>query len=176
MLEVRRQQLAKLLVEHPELSVAEAMRSLGYSESYARSGSQLTQSDSFKQELQKYFPDQLVAQRHVELLNSTRIDHMVFPLAMSDEEITELLQSVNCTPKKFMHGETANHVWFWSPDNKARKDGLDMVYKLKGSYAPEKKQNLNVNVELSELLKELQQDENTIIRPTPENGRANREN
>ncbi len=32
----------------------------------------------------------------------------------------------------------ARHVYFWSADNKARDGALDMAYKLKGKYAPEK--------------------------------------
>jgi hypothetical protein len=60
-------------------------------------------------------------------------------LKLTDEQIIELLESVNCTVRKIAHGDTARHVWFWSPDNKAKKDALDMAYKLRGNYAPEKK-------------------------------------
>jgi hypothetical protein len=30
------------------------------------------------------------------------------------------------------------HVWYYAPDNKARKDAIDMAYKLRGEFAPEK--------------------------------------
>ena len=65
---------------------------------------------------------------------------MVFPLKMTDKMITDLLATVNCTPQKFQHGDTANHVWYWAADNKARKDALDMAYKIKGRYSAEKHQ------------------------------------
>jgi len=68
---------------------------------------------------------------------------MVFPLAVTDKEITELLKGVNCVPKKFMHGDTANHVWFWSIDNKAKKEALDMAYKIKGHYKDTTNKNGN---------------------------------
>ena len=58
---------------------------------------------------------------------------------LSDDEIKKLLADVNCVVRRIVHGETARHVYFWAPDNKARKEALDMAYKLKGSYAPEKK-------------------------------------
>ena len=98
---------------------------------------------------------------HSGLLASTRLDHMTFPTGpkkdedkkdeshLSDKDIKDLLESVNCKVRKIVHGENARHVYFWSPDNRARKDGLDMAYKLKGDYAPEKRVNLNAKVDLS---------------------------
>lgn len=104
------------------------------------------------QAIQDALPDELLAARHLELLNASDIDHMVFPLNITDEDITDLLKENNCTPKRFMHSETQTHVWFFSADNKARKDAIDMAYKIKGSYAPDKRVvanlNLNVNAEL----------------------------
>jgi hypothetical protein len=85
------------------------------------------------------------------LLNATRLDHMLFPTGpkedtddpdeLSDNGIRELLASVNCTVRRIIHGEQARHVYFWSADNKARKEALDMAYNLRGSYAPKKTQS-----------------------------------
>lgn len=58
---------------------------------------------------------------------------------LTDKEIVTMLADVNCTVRRIVHGETARHVYFWSPDSKAREKGLDMAYKLRGSYAAEKK-------------------------------------
>jgi hypothetical protein len=95
--------------------------------------------------MEEYLPDEDLASVHKRLLNSTGIGHMVFPTAVSDKEIKSLLATVNCIVKKIQHGDQANHVWFWAPDNKARKDGLDMAYKLKGHYAPERKEHSGIN-------------------------------
>lgn len=57
---------------------------------------------------------------------------------LSDTEIIDMLAEVNCKVKRIVHGETARHVYFWVQDAKARKDALDMAYKLKGRYATEK--------------------------------------
>lgn len=155
--------------------ISTAMIKAGYSENTAKTPQKLTESKGWRELVEERLPDTLLSQQHKELLLSTTLDHMVFPLGpkknkekeeyiekkrqlaikanreyieediLSDEDIAELLRSVNCTARRFVHGETARHVYFWSPDNKARKDGLDMAYKLKGSYAPEKSINVNLN-------------------------------
>ena len=119
-------------------------------------------------------PDNLLIDTHLGLLNATGLDHMVFPLGcefnrdkekyillkkedakkkkieyvetdiLSDEDIIELLAGVNCTVRKVVHGDTARHVYFWASDNKARQAGLDMAYKIKGTYA-----NVKVEFEFS---------------------------
>ena len=53
---------------------------------------------------------------------------------LTDEEIKEMLESVNCKVRRIVHGTQARHVYFWSPDNKSRKDALDLGYKLKNRY------------------------------------------
>ena len=123
-------------------NISKAMKVAGYSITKPNvSTEKLTKSKGWEELMEKHLPDSLLAKKHRELLNSTDIGHMVFPIAITDKEITKLLATVNCVPQKIMHGDTANHVWFWARDNKALKDGLDMAYKLKGSYKPEKKEH-----------------------------------
>lgn len=74
---------------------------------------------------------------------------------LSDDDIKDLLKSVNCTVRKIVHGQTGRHVYFWSMDARARKDALDMAYKLRGAYAPEKTLNVNVDIEVSDDIKKL---------------------
>lgn len=94
-------------------------------------------------------PDELLVEKHLSLLHATHLDHSIFPPfnngdkkkkrgdELTDEMIIELLASVNCTVKKIVHGDQARHVYFWGTDNRAIKDGLDMAYKIKNTYAPE---------------------------------------
>lgn len=143
-------------------NVTAAMREAGYAEATVNTPGKLTKSKTWKELMGEFLPDQDLAQVHRGLLNSHRIDHMVFPLGPADEEeadilaeegiegsaqerttltdaeITELLATVNCTVRKIVHGRTARHVYFWSPDAKAKTSALDMAYKLKGKYAAEK--------------------------------------
>lgn len=170
-----RQKKAIELVVENRGNVSKAMRDAGYAEKTAKNPKNLTESDAWKELMDKHLSDKELADKHRELLNSTRLDHMVFPplrmkkvedeeqveegdrlepqghggalkrngskvetSGMTDETIIELLADVGCTVRRIEHGETARHVYFWSADSKARKDALDMAYKLKGKYATEK--------------------------------------
>lgn len=142
-------------------SVSSAMVAAGYSENTAKVPGKLTKSKSWQQMMEEYLPDKMLAQAHQSLISATKLDHMVFPLEgskqtkqldkerskLSDEDIIEMLAEVGCTVRKIVHGEQARHVYFWAADHKPRKDGIDMAYKLKGSYAPEK--SLVVTVDIS---------------------------
>ncbi len=136
-------------------SDAQVMRDAGYSESYANNPKQFKSSKSFTQMLDEILPDEDTLNKHAELLNSRRLDHMTFPTKVEDEVIAELLASVNCVLRKIVHGEQAKHAYFWAMDNRARKDALDMLYKLKGKYAPEKFEDVSKfsNLSTEELLK-----------------------
>lgn len=120
-----------------------AMLEAGYSQSYADNPQMIKSSKSFTQILDEVMPDTLVLAQHNSMLNARRLDHMTFPVNMEDDDIAELLSEVNCVLRKVVHGVQAKHVYFWSKDNRAIKDALDMVYKLKGKYAPEKFQDVS---------------------------------
>lgn len=124
------------------------------------------------------FDDDEVAEIHRSNLTARRLDHMTFPTGpkttadkenylalerakaeankkeyvekevLSDEEIKDLLASANCVMRKVVHGEMARHVYFWAPDGMTRDKALDKVYKLKGSYAPEKAVNVNIDLDV----------------------------
>ncbi len=83
-------------------SVSEAMRSVGYSPSTASKPSNLTKSKGWKWLANKYIPDELLAQKHRELLDKQ--------------------------------------------DSASVAKALDMAYKIKGYYAPEKHQNQNASI------------------------------
>lgn len=148
-------------------NMTKAMKEVGYAPATYNNPSNLRKTKIFKEfadQLNADLPDHLLTERHRGLLNSFRLDHMVFPLGpkeeeevdedideeegklpeeykertdMTDIEITELLAGVNCVVRKIVHGVTARHVYFWSPDNKARKDAIDLGYKVKGKYPKE---------------------------------------
>ncbi|KKK95757.1 hypothetical protein LCGC14_2669610, partial [marine sediment metagenome] len=125
-------------------NITKTMREVGYSENTINTPKNLTNSKGFKELMEKNLPNELLTKKHKALLNSKRIEHLVFPVKTEDKAIVKLLNSVNCTVRKIQHGETAKHVWFWSQNDRALKDGLDMAYKLKGKYAPTKSIQLKV--------------------------------
>lgn len=136
-------------------TISGAMVKVGYAKTTASTTGKLTNTKGWNELLEKELPDGLLAAKHRELLDGSYVDHMVFPLNITDEEITDLLREANCVVKRFMHSDTQTHVWYFASDNKARKDALDMAYKLKGKYAPEKSINFNIEVESSPEVKEL---------------------
>lgn len=120
-------------------NMADAMRKAGYSEEYANNPQKMKRTKTFQELLDQYLPEKKVVQAHRDLLQAAKIDHATFPLSMSDAEIKEVIESIKgCQIKKFKHGETATHVWYWVADNKARQSAIEMVYKLRGNFAPEK--------------------------------------
>ena len=84
-------------------SVSQAMREAGYPEGTAKNPQQLTRSKAWKDLMEEYLPDDVLATKHRVLL-----DH---------------------------------------DEGNVQTKALDMAYKLKGSYAPDK--SLNVNVDLT---------------------------
>ena len=174
-LSVKAKKAFDIMVENGGV-VSTAMIEAGYSPATAKTPQKLTESKGWQELMAEYLPDVDVAKRHQELMNSTTIDHMVFPLGpkgeddinfnggrtesnkiedggvpverttLTDQEIKDMLAEVNCKVRRIVHGETARHVYFWTADSKARKDAIDMAYKLKGSYAPVKSLVANIHV------------------------------
>lgn len=76
-------------------------------------------------------PDELLTQRHLELLNKREVEI-----------------KYNSVTKQFDKVELG-------PETKAVSKALDMAYKIKSTYAPEKSLTMNINVEeLRDLIKE----------------------
>lgn len=131
-------------------SMRKAITAAGYSQEMADNPTRITDSKTWGEVLEQALPDSRLTETHDALLKASRLDHMVFGLGpkknsdkkegedvLSDEDIGSMLEEVNCTLRRIVHGETARHVYFWSNDNRSRKDALDMAYKLKGRYGDE---------------------------------------
>jgi len=130
------------IVASPATSVSRALREIGANEHLIKNPQDLTQSREFQEVLDEKITNDLVVQTHLGLLKAARIDHMTFiseSEGISDADITAMFAELNCTVRKIIHRDTgARDVYFWSPDNRARKDALDMVYKLRGAYTEDK--------------------------------------
>lgn len=112
---IRQKKVAKEVIENGG-SVSAAMRKAGYSDAYASNPHKLTNTKSWQELMDEYLPDELLSQKHRELLNKT------------DED-----------------GQVETH---------AVKSGLDMGYKLKGKYAPDKVEHEIKSVEIVKYGKE----------------------
>lgn len=138
---IKAQKVWTAIQENPGKPIGEAMREAGYATATSLKPSDLTDSKAWNDLLDEYLPRTALLGTHQGLLRASHLDHMTFPLetpALLDSHIVEMLAELNCKVRRVVHGETARHVYFWSPDNKARNDALEKGYKLRGDYAPEK--------------------------------------
>lgn len=148
-------------------SVGSAMIEAGYSPRTAKTPQKLTESDAWKESIGgEYLSMDSLSRAHQELLDSKRFEYFVFPKTMSDEEITEKVNDIGVEVVNISEGEKGKYAFYKIIDPNARKSALDMAYKLKGSYAPEKNVNLNVEIADDSSVKELTQRLNHVYRGT----------
>jgi hypothetical protein len=120
------------------MSMGKAMLEAGFSPGYAKNPQDLKKTKTWKQLMKEFLPDSEVAATHARLMRAHKVESMIFPRDMEDEEIIELLGEVRCVVRKIKEIMGMKHVWYWAADNKSQKDAVDMAYKLKGKYAAEK--------------------------------------
>lgn len=104
-------------------NMGQAMIDAGYSGNTAKTPQKLTESGGWKELMEIHLPNSLLVEKHRELLTVPKITTTRIKGAIIDTEE--------------------------SLDVQALKAGLDMAYKLKGAYAPEKTISLNVNAEIT---------------------------
>jgi len=110
-------------------NISKGMRDAGYSIETAKNPSKLTNSRAWLEIMDEYLPDETLAEIHNKLLTK---EEVIVRNNMSTGEM-EVIPT----------GQI---------DVQAVKAGLDMAYKLKGSYAPEKSvvANIHLNAEKQE--------------------------
>lgn len=128
----QRTQLAIRIMGENGGVVSAAMREAGFSEEYSRQPQKFVATKTFQQLADIMLPDIKVLARHTELLEAHKLETTMFPLLLSEEEIGNLLKQVNCTLHAVYQTTAGQSVYFWAPDYRARKDAIDLAYKLKG--------------------------------------------
>lgn len=152
--------------------VSTAMVEAGYSPNTAKTPQKLTESRAWQELMQDYLNDDALAVKHEQLLNAVELNKFDFSLQVPDDEIKALFEKVGFNFVKIEEIHTADPkfmrkaAYYTVPNAKAVKDALDMAYKLKGSYAAEKKVNLNIEVEALPEIKALTEQINAIHRGT----------
>lgn len=143
--EKRRAQVAAVatkLIENPSLPLGAVIREVGLSEYAATHPSTLTNTKEWGEMMDEYLPSIDVLSTHRGLLRASRLDHMTFMATaegITDDDIHEMFAELNCKVRRIIHRDNgARDVYFWSPDNKARATALELVYKLRGSFAVDK--------------------------------------
>lgn len=120
-----------------KISISKEMRGV-YSPEVAKIPGKLTKSKGWKELQEQYLPDKLLSKKHKDLLNHKQMDYFLFPRKMEDEEIEGHLASFNIKLINIRWSDKGKMAFYQTDDANAIKAGLDMAYKLKGKYAPEK--------------------------------------
>lgn len=115
------------VVNGQKIAISQEMKGI-YKDSVAKRPNKLTNSRGWKSLMKSYLPDQLLAQKHNELLTVNKITKTI-----RKGEIIETEESL---------------------DTQAISKGLDMAYKLKGHYAPEK--SAVAVMDISKILSEIE--------------------
>ena len=98
------------------MTMEAAMKSVGYSDSYAKSSTALKDTESWRILMDKYLPDESLTKIHKKLLNKKEV-------LIRNNNITKKVEVIKTGQ---LHSDAAK--------------ALDMGYKLKGKYAAEKKE------------------------------------
>lgn len=97
--------------------------------------------------LDKLLSDENLSKYHKELFDQKRIDYFVFPKSMEDEEIVEHVKSVGITVITVRQTDKGKMAFYTMKDAQAVRGALDMGYKIRGSYAPEKSITVNIDAD-----------------------------
>lgn len=144
--------VAQLLSADSGMSVGAAMIQAGYSPITAQNPQQLTGSKQWADLLEEFLPQSEVLKTHRGLMHASAIERMSFKkedAKISDQQIQEMIEASGCIFMRISRGAGIRTAYFRAPDNRARKDALDMAYKLRGTYAAEK--HLHVGFSLLDL-------------------------
>lgn len=117
-------------------TMTKAMIENGYSKSYAESG-QIRKKKTWQQLMNEYLPDELIAKTHKELLVAKELSYFVFPREMKDEEIEKRMEEAGIKLVVVRESDRGKMAFYSRADTRARKDGVDLAYKVKGKMAPE---------------------------------------
>jgi hypothetical protein len=117
-------------------------------ESARSKGSFLLTNDNIREKLNSTISDSLLRKKHEKLLEQKRVEYFVFPKAMDEEEIVEKVNAAGFEVIVIRDGEKGKYAFYSIDDAQAISKAIDMGYKLKGSYAPEKSVNVNVNADI----------------------------
>ncbi len=147
---IKQQQAFKEVVENGG-NVSKAMRKVGYSKETAKTPKKLTESKGWDELAEDFLSNETLLKKHKQLLNAISLEKLSFDYRTTDKEIKEVVRKMEgykllkiVNSRKY---DMNKYAYVQAPDNLAQDKALDKAYKLKGSYAPEK--TLNVNVEVS---------------------------
>lgn len=135
----RQKKLSQEMIENDgKEPMSKLMAKAGYSHSYCRNPHKLKGTENWQELMKIYLPDDLIARKHEELLNAEILLTRNVYHKLKDEEILDMFNSRGYQVVDIKRFMTNCVVSYFAPDNTNRKGALELVNKLKGTYAPEK--------------------------------------
>lgn len=140
---MRQKRAIDIIVEsNGKKSVSRAMREAGYSPKSAKNPKALTESVAWKQLMDKYLPEDLIAKKHLELLNAKTVQSFIIPKDVAEEQIEQLKEDIKEAGgifRSIQHTQKGTFCFYFAPDGATQKSMIDMAHKLRGTYAAEKR-------------------------------------
>jgi len=163
----RQRKTLKNMVENGG-KLSPAMKKAGYSDAYAKNPHKLRKTEGFQKLIDEYIPEKDVARVHKKLLQKREVRVIEIDGEVTEKEVKRIGNRVSLSKADFWYSRQQRKkfgkngkvlyeysVWMLSyvvPADAAVSRALDMAYKIRGSYSPEK-------VEVQNSLKDLSDDE-----------------
>lgn len=125
------------------ITLGKLMREVGYSDKFSLQPSRVTKSKTFQELLNKYLPDDTIAEVHGDALKASQLSHYIFPKSEDDETIRQTIESVEgCKLIKIRQKLNWKRAYFQAPDTNNRLKAIAEAYKVKGLYPAEKHEHM----------------------------------
>src|SRR3990167_5190031 len=97
------------------ISLGRILRESGYSDSMSTQPARVIQSKSFQALLDRYLPDNTIAEVHGDALEASELNHYIFPVSEDDEVIKDTVESIKgCKLIRIRKQHTWKRAYFWS--------------------------------------------------------------
>lgn len=148
-------------------SIATILKNHGYSKAVQNSPQKVTKTQTFQELMTEMIPDDYIVKKHNQLLENKVMLQMHFPETLSDEEIREVLEPNGFTVTRIITSEVEypskkggepivvvkRIAYYSAPNGMVQDRALDKLYKLRGDYAPEKREVKHEGFTLEQLYK-----------------------
>ena len=119
-------------------NISKAMAEAGYSITKPNvSTDKLTNSNGWKELMEQHLPDKLLAKKHRELLEQKELAYFVFSKDKKDDEIEGHMKANGLDLIVIRHTDKGKMAFYSIDNSVAKKNGLEMAYKLKGHFQKE---------------------------------------
>lgn len=133
---LKQKKVAELIVKNKG-NVSKSMREAGYSPASAKNPERVTKSKGWNELLGEYIPEETLAKELRALLDSREAKWFTFPTRMKDTDIKKMVEDNGFTVITIRPSPIGKMAWYSLPNSRAKKDALELSFKLLGKFAPE---------------------------------------